>query len=680
MNNTSKKIISIMLCASMITGTIGFGVCSASGLSAEAPAAYDTAAETVSGTAKKAEKDETVYVLAASDGTVKKVIVSDWLKNSAGDKNLADISALTNIENVKGNEAYTSDGKNSLVWTSDGNDIYYRGTTENELPVEISISYMLNGNAITPEALAGKSGKVTIRFDYTNNAFEMKEIGGRQEKIFVPFAMLTGMILDNEVFRNVEVTNGRLINDGSRTVVAGIALPGLQESLGIDKDILEIPEYIEVTADVTNFTMGMTATVATNEVFNNINTDKLDSENDLSSSLTELTDAMMQLKDGSSDLYDGLCTLLEKSDKLVKGINQLEDGSKALADGTKSVDSGASELQSGAAQLSSGLQKLVQNNEALNGGAKQVFDTLLDTANTQIQASGLSVPALTIDNYSDVLNKTIMSLDESSIYNQALAQVTEKVNAQRDYIRSQVESAVRQQVTAQVSAAVTQQMKDKGLTDEMLRSEEMQKQISALTEKNVNEQMGSDAVKSTIDNQTELQVQKAISDNMASEEVQGRLAAASAGAQSLISLKSQLDSYNSFYLGLLSYTSGVTEASGGAQALKNGADSLKSGTSQLAAGSDQLYSGIRTLQDSTPALIDGITKLRDGSLLLSDGLKEFDEQGISKLVNAVDGDLAGLTERIEAVKSVSLNYKAFSGISENMDGQVKFFFRTDSIN
>lgn len=676
MNNTSKKIISVLLCATLITSTAGAGIYVVSGKDDNTKAVTEISDETKT-VSSDIEKDETVWIMTGADGNVNKIIVSDWLKNIAGADKINDVSALGNIENVKGDEAFTVNS-DKLVWETDGQDIYYQGISENELPVGVAISYELDGKSISPENLAGKSGKVKIRFDYTNNLYEMCEINGKKEKIYVPFAMLTGIILDNDIFRNVEVTNGKLVNDGMRTVVAGIAFPELQSSLGIDKNTVEIPDFIEITADVTDFRMGMSATVATNEIFNELDTDKLNSDG-LDGSLTELTDAMKQLTDGSEDLYDGLCTLLKKSDELVKGVNQLADGSKSLADGTKSLESGSAELQSGTAQLNSGLQTLVKNNDALNGGAKQVFDTLLATANSQIKSAGLTVPALTVENYSDVLNQTIASLDETNVYNQALVQVTEAVNAQRDYISAQVQTAVRQQVTAQVNATVIQQMKDKGLTDEMIQSKEVQEQINALTESNVQTQMQSEAIKSTINEQTELQIQKAIADNMLSDEVQSKLSSASSGVQSLISLKSQLDSYNAFYSGLLSYTDGVSQAADGAAKLTSGVNSIKSGASQLNKGADELYNGVKKLKDSTPALIDGIKQLRDGSLQLSDGLKEFNEQGIQKIVDALDGDLNGIVERIRTLKSVSCNYKTFSGIDDDTDGQVKFFFRTDGI-
>ena len=182
-----------------------------------------------------------------------------------------------------------------------------------------------------------------------------------------------------------------------------------------------------------------------------------------------------------------------------------------------------------------------------------------------------------------------------------------------------------------------------------------------------------------IDSNTELQVQQAISEAMSSNAVQAQLSAAAEGAKSVITLKSSLDSYNAFYLGLITYTSGVSSAAGGANELKTGADALKAGTSELSSGATELLQGIQTMKDSTPALVDGITQLRDGSMKLSDGLKQFNEEGIQKLIEAVDGDLEGLSDRIRVTADVAKHYTSFSGICEEMDGEVKFIYKTDSI-
>ena len=731
MKNRATKFISLALCAVVLFAAVGTSVFALTG---EGKESEDENQETTINASAEAEtsKDETVYVLAGADGTVQKIIVSDWIKNAMAADSLEDKTELSDIKNIKGDESFTLGGDNSCVWDAQGNDIYYQGNIEKELPVQMSVCYTLDGQAIAPEALAGQSGHVTIRFDYQNMQYEEVLLDGKTEKIYVPFTMLTGMLLDMEVFRNVTISNGKLMNDGDRIAVVGIAFPGSQEDLAISKEKLDIPDYVEISADVENFEMCMTMTLATTELFGAIDSDKLDLH-ELSDAMAELTDAMDQLMDGSSQLYDGLCTLLEKSGDLVSGINKLAEGAAQLKAGAESLDSGAAQLQAGAAQLSSGLNTLNANSSSLNGGARQVFSSLLSMANTQLSEAGLSVPALTIDNYASVLDGVIASLDDTAVYQAALEQVTATVNANRGMIEEKVTEAVQAQVEAEVSAQVTAAVQETvtqavheneaqfraaviqqalGMTveeykaaieaglvtqeqqdavnaaveaamqaeiDARMQREEIQAQINAVTQQTVGEQMQSDEIQALIASNTELQVQQAISEAMSSDAVQAQLSAAAEGAKSVIALKSSLDSYNAFYLGLITYTSGVSSAAAGANELKTGADALKAGTSELSAGAAELLQGIQTMKDSAPALVDGITQLRDGSMELSDGLKQFNEEGIQKLIEAVDGDLDGLSNRIRVTADVAKHYTSFSGISEDMDGDVKFIYKTDSI-
>ena len=268
---------------------------------------------------------------------------------------------------------------NMRVWDAKGNDIYYQGTTQKALPVDVSISYQLDGKPISAEDLAGKSGRVTIRFSYQNNQKETIEIDGKKETVYVPFVMLTGAVLDNDVFSNVQISNGKLLSDGDRSVVMGFAMPGLQESLNLDKRKLEIPDYVELTADVKNFRLDTTLTVASNDIFNHLDLEDLDVQN-LTSAISQLNDAALELVDGSSQLYDGLSALLEKSRELISGIDLLASGAGNLNSGAADLYSGASDLNSGASQLSSGLGELNSNSQNLVGGAKAVFETLLSTA------------------------------------------------------------------------------------------------------------------------------------------------------------------------------------------------------------------------------------------------------------------------------------------------------------
>ena len=364
------------------------------------------------------EKEETVYVNMDASGNVEKITVSDWLKNAAGSAELSDSSSLSDIKNVKGDETFTQDGE-KLTWQADGSDIYYQGTTDKELPVTVKLTYYLDGQEISPEDLAGKSGKVKIRIDYTNNEKETVKVNGEDREIYTPFAMISGMILSQDNFSNVKVTNGKVISDGSRNIVVGVALPGLSESIGLsdteDLDDIDIPDYVEVEADTTNFKLDMTATVATTGVLDDLGIENLDDLKDLKDSLDELTENSLKLVDGSSDLADGTSDLKDGVDDLVDGVSDLSDGASDLYDGVKKVDDGAGDLQDGAKQLAdgagdlqSGAAQLQTGAGSLQSGAGSLQSGARSLANgagsVKSGASDLSDGATTLSNGLNTLN------------------------------------------------------------------------------------------------------------------------------------------------------------------------------------------------------------------------------------------------------------------------------------
>lgn len=744
------KLVAVCLCMLLPAGVVGASVYALTFNGSVQPVTLfgsiatgtDAEAQPEEAQPEQVRKDETVYVIANADGSPKKIIVSDWIRNTLNKSAITDKTELSDVKNTKGEESYTINNDNMKVWDAQGNDIYYQGNIEKELPVDLSIKYYLDGKNVTPDEIAGKSGKVTVRFDYSNNQYEYVDVNGEQKKVYVPFVMLTGMLLDNSVFTNIEVSNGKMVNDGERTIVVGIALPGMQSNLDIDIEKFEIPEYVEITADAENFKLGATMTLATNELFNKIDFDKIDKMDSVTDALGELTSAMRQLMDGSSQLYDGISTLLDKSGELISGISKLADGAKALESGSEQLNGGAEQLKEGAQQLSSGLDTLNGNSAALNGGAKQVFESLLAVADNQLKAAGLTVPTLTIKNYSSCLNEVMSSIDEKSVYQLATAtaekQVTEAVRANEPQIRQAVTAAVQSEVESKVKAAVEQEVQKKveaaarsnveaavlqqmGMTKDTydagvksgMISAQQQAQVKAAIDQQMKTsavksqikqqtaaQMKTDAVKSTISSQvaaqmktsilqntvnekTEEQVQLLIKQNMNSPEVQNQITAAlqkaKSGAASISALKAQLDSYNEFYTGLQKYTDGVEQAASGAQQLSEGAQKLSDGTTALSSGTQELLNGLNKLQSGTSTLTSGVTKLKDGAMRLSEGLKEFNEKGIQKIIDVVDGDVDGLLANLKATVSVSKNYKSFAGISDDMDGKVKFIYRTDSV-
>lgn len=565
---------------------------------------------------KKAAADDVdadnVYVIAGADGKMKKVIVTDGIKSRLG----------------------TGSG---TVYDVDGSELTGVEDVCASLPVSLSINYTLNGVSVTPEELTGKSGSVTIRIDYENTRAEQHSINGRQETLYSPYIALTAMALDSDVFSNVSITNGSLVNDGSRTVAAGLAFPGLAESLNIDNDKLDIPGYMEISANVKKFDFDGTYTIVTNEPFREASKKEKDEDildaDELSDSMDELSDAMDKLMDGSDELYDGLRTLLDKSYELVDGINRLADGAYELYSGAAKLDSGAGELYGGASELSGGLSRLASNNAELNGGAKKVFDSLLSTATEQLRAAGIDesmAPDLTIENYGKVL-----------------ASLSGGMSVSKDEIQKQVEAAVREQVLAGVLAKFNLTLEDyPALPDEQ----------RAAIDAAVEEQMQSPEVQAQIEKITEEKYQ-----------------AASQGAGQIQALKAQLDEYNKFYTGLNDYTAGVSEAQAGAAKLAGGAAELKSGTAQLYSGTAELYSGVKKMQGSAPELIDGVQKLTDGAKELHNGIVKLNDEGIQKLIDAFDGDLSGLSDRLKALRDMADSELTLGGLKE----QPRFIYKSE---
>lgn len=633
MKTEKKALIKVIAVAAagVIAGTgvtaAAFGTANKTEDTENTSAASSQAAETTE--QKKPSKDETVYVLANADGSVKKIIVSDWIKNNGG-KTVSDKTELSDIKNVKGNESYVMDTDNMREWNADGKDIYYQGTISKALPVDLKVSYELDGKPVSAESLAGKSGKVTIRFDYTNNQYKNVSIDGKNTKIYVPFVMLTGLLLDNDIFTNVEISNGKIINDGDRIIAVGFALPGMKENLNLSRDKVDIPDFVEITADVKNFALGNTLTVAANSIISDLDVSKLDSADDLQASLTELSSAMSKLLDGSSELYGGLSEMLLKSNELVAGVDKLANGASALSDGT--------------AALSAGLSELVSNNDTLNAGAKQVFDTLLSTVSQKLKDNGITVDTLTVENYKTVLGDLLENPTDSqkaqliNIADTALNAKLSAIGVPQNYY-----GAVKVLLATKLSSGETQ--------------ENAMAEIAVMLQNTGDPQNAASigAAAATAESENGKQIINALCLNLSKQTLEPTVKEA----------VTQLDSYNEFYKGVLAYTAGAKQAYDGSTELKNGAKELADGANTLKSGASQL--------------VGGVQQLTDGSKRLADGLKEFNEKGISKLTSLAGDDLGSLVTRIKATVEVSRDYKSFAGIADGTDGDVKFIYRTDEI-
>lgn len=401
-----------------------------------------------------ADKDESVYLISDANGNVNKTIVVDHLKNKDKKDTLEDASNLSDIENVKGKQKFTQSG-DKLTWQAGGKDIYYQGTATEEPPVTQKVTYYLDGKEISPEDLAGKSGKVKIRFDYTNTTSYTETVNGEKQTVSVPFAAITGLVL-GDGFENIEVTNGKAEVSDSSSVVLGYALPGLKDSLGIkDGDLdgdVNIPEYMEMTADVKNFSMPAAMTFVVN-ASDYVSTDGIDTSdlddmiNDLKDASTQLQDGSKTLAEGTDTLADGLSTLQSKLGTFASGVGTLQSGLKTYTDGVSTLSgglntlgnstgalvSGADKLNSGAGQLASGSATLKDGLKTYTDGASTLaagasnLDAGMDTLKSGTDTLSQSAPSLVsgVNSLSDGINtldkalKTPMSDEEAAKYKEA---------------------------------------------------------------------------------------------------------------------------------------------------------------------------------------------------------------------------------------------------------------------
>ena len=315
-------------------------------------------------------KEETVYVNADATGTIDEVTVSNWLKNSGSvSGSLTDASTLKDIKNVKGDETFKASG-DTLTWNTDGEDIYYQGTTDQDLPVSVKLTYYLDGKEIKPADLKGKSGHLKIQVDYTNKEKKTVSVDGKQEEVYTPFVMMTGMILPNETFSNVTIDNGKVISDGSKNIVVGFGMPGMKDSLNLDEsktEDLTIPESLCVEADVTDFTMSSTFTVALTDLLDDIDFDNIVDVDSLQESLDELEDAALELVSGSDTLADGAGTLAD-------GVNSYTEGADTLNDAIQKYLGSNGELSGSVTEYVNGVNKVVKGVQDYTDGTNALAD------------------------------------------------------------------------------------------------------------------------------------------------------------------------------------------------------------------------------------------------------------------------------------------------------------------
>lgn len=708
-NREYRVLVTLALMASLVVGNIaGTSVNVQAADNKDKSTETKKTSETKTSSSATPAKDETVYVKVDDAGNQKDVTVSDQLKNISSLGTIDDVSDLKDIKNVKGDETF-SENNGKLVWQGDKKDICYQGTTTKKIPVGMKVTYELDGKKVSADDLEGKSGHLKIHYEYQNTSADSGK--------YTPFLMATGLLMDGEKFSNVTVDNGKVISDGDRDIVIGMGLPQLKEqlaSVSSKVDDLDIPDSFTVEADVTDYEKVEAVTVATNEVFNEVGTDKFDSLDELKDSMTELQDASNKLVDGSGQLKDGLDTLLSSSGTLVSGIDQLASGGNTLAGGTGSLVSGMQSAKTGSSQLAGGVKAL---SDGVSGMQAQVSDGVKDLSNgvSSVQAGVETIHGIAeqadkgVDLAKDGAKGLCAGLETASESAGEIATAARNLctvlggNQQTVQVEQQQEVTVDNSDIYNQIAALAEQMTDE---NDKAAVENVLNQISATKTQ-------------TVDVQAEVEVENpyvtalngiangadGLSEQLSANGKIGEGAATLYGTLSstqgatvkaaTAGLSGALASDGSLQRGISLLQSGVGEMgtklgagtnellSGigtlqeGADSLDSGLGTLTSGASQLNSGAGTLSTGLNTLQSSTGALVSGVEQLDSGAAELNSGMIQFNEEGIEKLVSVFDGDVDSLLDKANELLDASKEYKNFSGIADGMDGSVKFIFVSD---
>ncbi len=706
------KTISISLAALLAIAGISYSALSGNEKVASADTSKDakTIQNTIESNVKFNEvgedKEETVYVLTDANGNVNKTIVSDWLKNKDGSDKLEDKSDLKDIENVKSDADYITGEDGAITWNANGEDIYYQGTTDKQLPVDVKVTYLLDGKEMSPSEIAGKSGKVTIKFEYTNNQKKEITVNGKKTEMYVPFTMISGMILDGNKFRNVEVNSGKVISDGNRLVVVGLGFPGMNSNLALS-DITsdgktEFPETVEVTADVEDFSLALTLTMGSADLISAVDVDSVTAVDDLKDVVKKLVESTDALQTGSAKLNEGLKTLKnsfgtystgiktyvntvnsnigllnEKVPSFVDGTKQISDGVGQIVgamEGDNGAVSGANQLAQGSAELSNGLGDL-----ANSVGAVGSTDNNTVTGAVNNIATGSS----TLFSYVD---KMLAGFDDQN----GSYGLTNGSKAVSDGSKA---------VSDGVNALVSQLNKMiQTINTSISDNEKSIAQLNAVIRGGKNPQTGADLTAQEIAVYN-AQIQqltgantalKTMLQNMNPETMNQQLTTLSQGAKSVAdgasgvlngvaTLQNGLKEFktqgNTLVQGTAQLNSSMSQLVAGIGKLQTGSVQVKDGSAALASGVNQLYGAVKN------QLQPGVSTLYDGANLLSTSVNQLYEgtkptaKDVNTLLSGTDQLASGIGELQTGAETLSsgmkqFNDEAISKVSDFVNGDL----------
>ena len=603
-----------------------------------------------------ASKSETVYSNLDSNGKAYKTIVSTQLTNEDKSDKITDISNLLNIENTNGDETFKKEG-NQIVWDSNGNNIYYKGESDKQLPVECKITYELNGEEISAEELKGKSGNVKIKINYTNNEKHIVSINGKQVTMYTPFIIVAGTKIDNAKNKNIQITNGKIVDNGESTLAVGIAMPGMQENIGISKSKIDIPEEIEISMETEDFEMGnIIAVVAVKGI-----------DEDLTSDLNSMYSQINELANASNEILAGANQLKEGTSELVSGVDQLKDGTGAAYAGSKQIKD---EVEESTKNLKNDNTPAIDSKtlEAIKAQAMQSA-TLSDE-----QKAGIAAQAKAAAKLTDAQKAEIAA--QAKLTDEQKAKITAQAKAGAEFTETQ-KTAIIEQAQKKYTETLTEAEKQLILTVAQNTAYQTATTTALAVAESTAEATALKVAQSVAESTAEataLKVAQSVAESTA--EATAQTVAQSTATQTAETTALTVAQSTATQTAGATATQTATQV--GNQAKQKFTNQVVSQMSTLGTALDELTNGLANIDNGVSALSVGTNKLDSGALQLANGVKTFNEQGISKINNLVNGDLRNIASRVEKMNELANEYNNYAGIQNGMAGEVKFIMITDS--
>ena len=615
-------------------------------------------------------KDETVYSKLDSEGNNYKTIVSTHIENKENADLINDLSDLLNVKNTSGDETYTQDG-NKFVWKANKNDIYYQGEASKELPIECKVKYELDGKEISANEIAGKSGKVKVTLQYTNKEERIVDINGKKVKMYVPFVVVAGTVIENENARNIEVSSGKVVDDGSKTVVVGMAMPGLQESLGLSDDEVEIPSNIEIIMDATNFETSSIMSYVTPKVLEEDDLKVFDNLDEIYGQVNTLQTSMNQIQDGANTLKDGTTELATGANTLKEGVTTAYNGAQTIsaevAKSTQSLKNDKSEALDSKTlesikQQAAASSKLTEEQKAQIKAQAQTSAVLTEEQKTQIKAQASAKAVLTETQKAQI---TALAKQGAVLTEEQKAQITAQAKASSTLTTEQKTAII---ANAQANYPTTLTEAEKVLLIATAQSTATQTAVNTAL-----------ATAKTTAEQTAVATALNVAQQVATQTAEATAIETAQQIATQTAVTTALTTAQSTATTTAMQTSTTVAKQVGNQAKKTFTNQVISQMNTLGNGLNQLTSGLSELNNGAATLADGTNQVNDGATTLAEGIKTFNEEGIKKTCNYINGDVKNLTTRVDKLADLSKDYNNFTMLDGENDGEVKFIMIIDAV-